>query len=62
MSSTTIFYAIGDLITWTFGLYENVGNLFNYSVILLGFFGLYFWLNKQIKFNAKSKNDPSQRK
>ena len=62
MSSTKVFYAISDFLTWTFGLYENVGNIFNYSVIVLGFIGLFYWLNWQKKFNEKAKNDPNQLK
>lgn len=62
MSSTKVIYAISDLIRWTFGLYENVGNIFNYAVIVLGFVGLFYWLNCQKKFNEKAKNDPNQLK
>ena len=60
MSSSTVFYAIGDLLTWTFGFFEVVGNYFNYSLIVLGFFGLFYWLNIQKKLNDKAAKDPNQ--
>jgi predicted negative regulator of RcsB-dependent stress response len=62
MSSTKVFYAISDFLTWTFGFYENVGNIFNYSLIVLGFVGLFYWLNWQKKFNENAKNDPNHLK
>jgi hypothetical protein len=60
MSSSTVFHAIGDFLTWTLGIFEVIGNAFNYSVIVLGFFGLFFWLNKQRKFNAQAAANKNQ--
>ena len=60
MSSSTIFHAIGDFLTWTFGAFEIIGNGFNYAVIVLGFVGLFIWLNKQRKFNAEAASNPNQ--
>ncbi|TNF47916.1 MAG: hypothetical protein EP305_06660 [Bacteroidetes bacterium] len=57
MGSSSVFYAIGDLLTWTFGIFEMIGNTFNYSLIVLGFIGLFYWLNLQKKFNDKAKNE-----
>lgn len=54
MSSSTVFHAIGDFLTWTFGIFEMIGNSFNYAVIVLGFVGLFYWLNLQRKFNAQA--------
>jgi hypothetical protein len=62
MSSSDFFYGIADFLTWTFGFFEWIGNKFNYSMIVLGFFGLFFWLNAQRKFNDKAAKDPSQLK
>jgi hypothetical protein len=62
MSPTTLFHAIGDFLTWTFGIFEFIGNSFNYAVILLGFVGLFYWLNLQRKFNAQAENDPNKLK
>jgi hypothetical protein len=62
MSSSDFFYGIADFLTWTFGFFEWIGNKFNYSMIVLGFFGLFFWLNAQRKFNDKAANDPSKLK
>jgi len=41
MSSSDIFYTIGDLLTASFKFFEVVGNVFNYSLIVLGFFGFF---------------------
>lgn len=63
MSSKVIFEGLGDLISWTTEIiFENVGNMFNTAAIILGFVGLFFWLNIQKKFNAKALNNPDQLK
>ncbi|MFY7667884.1 MAG: hypothetical protein ACOVQG_04020 [Crocinitomicaceae bacterium] len=54
MSTTDIFYAIGDAFQWAFLFYDNVGNIFNDILLLLGFFGFYYWMNIQRKLNAKA--------
>jgi len=42
MSSKVFFEGLGDFILWTTQiLFENVGNMFNTAVILLGFVGLF---------------------
>ncbi len=59
MSAVKIFNAIGDFCNDTvFILYDNIGNVFNYSCIVLGFVGLFYWLNLQRKFNNDKKNHP----
>jgi hypothetical protein len=62
MSSSTVFYALGDFLQWTFiPLQANViGNIFNYSLIVLGFVGLFYWLNLQKKFNQQAKDNADQ--
>lgn len=63
MSSKQIFEGLGDFILWTTEiLFENVGNLFNTAVIILGFVGLFYWLNLQKKFNQNAENNPNQLK
>ena len=59
MSAVKIFNAIGGFCYDTvFILFDNIGNLFNYSCIVLGFVGLFYWLNLQRKFNNDKKNHP----
>ena len=59
MSAVKIFNAIGDFCYDTvFIVYDNIGNVFNYSCIVLGFVGLFYWLNLQRKFNNDKKNHP----
>jgi len=61
MSSSTVFYAIGHFLEWILGgIYDNVGNIFNYACILLGFFGLFYWLIYQKKFNDQAEKNPNQ--
>ncbi len=60
MSSSTFFYAIGDFLQWTFGFFDWIGDKFNYSLIVLGFIGLFYWLNIQRKLNDKAAKDPNQ--
>jgi len=57
MGSSSVFWAIGDLLTWTFGIFEIIGNMFNYALLALGFIGLFYWLNLQKKLNNKAKNE-----
>jgi hypothetical protein len=54
---------------WTLGkilngawFYDNIGDWANRLIILVGFVGLFFWLNKQRKFNAQAEKDPNQLK
>ena len=63
MGSSSVFYAIGDFMyNVAFVPMELVGNAFNYSLIALGFVGLFYWLNLQRKFNEKAENNPNQLK
>jgi hypothetical protein len=63
MSSREGFEAVADFMYGLpFEFYDNVGNVFNYSCIVLGFVGLFIWLNKQRKFNEQAKNNPNQLK
>ena len=61
MSSKEVIDALGDFILWTTQiLFENVGNIFNTSCIILGFVGLLYWLNLQRKFNNQAENNSNQ--
>ncbi|MFN5032241.1 MAG: hypothetical protein ACK5FX_08485 [Flavobacteriia bacterium] len=62
MSSSDFFYGIGDFLTWAFGFFEWVGNKFNTVLLLLGFVGLFYWLNTQKKLSDKAAKDPNQLK
>lgn len=64
MTLTDIFWGIGDFMQWTFILLQGdmIGDMFNVAVILLGFVGLFYWLNWQRKFNDQAANDPNQLK
>lgn len=61
MNSTDIIIGLGDFILWTTELlFENIGNLFNNAMIILGFIGLFYWLNLQKKFNQEAESNPNQ--
>jgi hypothetical protein len=54
MNSTDFFFLLVDLFQWTFGIFELIGNLFNYLLIAVIFGGLCFWMNIQRKLNGLS--------
>ena len=61
MTYTELVEATGDGLLWTTSaLFENIGNIFNYGVIVLGFVGLFIWLRLQAKYNKEAANDPTQ--
>lgn len=54
MSSREAMEAAGDFFYDTAGIfYDNIGNIFNYSCIVLGFIGLFYWLSLQRKFDKQ---------
>jgi hypothetical protein len=60
MTTNDIFYGLADLMQWTFGILEWVGDKLNYGLIALGFFGFFYWMNLQMKFNKEAENNPNQ--
>lgn len=61
MTYTEFVEALGDGLLWTTEiLFETVGNIFNYAVIVLGFVGLFIWLRLQAKYNREAANDPTK--
>ena len=54
MSTTDIIYSIGDAFQCAFLFYDNVGNILNDLLLLLGFVGFFYWMNIQRKLNEKS--------
>lgn len=55
----TFWWTLGKILNGAW-FYDNIGDIFNYSVIVLGFFGLFYWLNWQNKFNKQAEKDPNQ--
>lgn len=63
MTYTEFVEDLGDGLLWTTEiLFESVGNVFNYAVIVLGFVGLFIWLRLQAKYNKEAANDPNKLK
>jgi len=61
MTYTELVESLGDGLLWTTEiLFEVVGNVFNYAVIVLGFIGLFIWLRLQAKYNKEAANDPTK--
>ena len=54
MTWTEFVYKIGDTFQWSFGFFEFVQNNFNNFLILLGFFGFYYWMRTQVKLIKKA--------
>lgn len=53
------FWGLGRLLNGAW-FYDNIGDIANYSFIVLGFFGFGYWMNWQRKFNDKAAKDPNQ--
>jgi len=54
---------LADLLVWTFETFlEPAGNLPNTLFTLLGFGGLFYWLNLQSKYNKKAEQESNQLK
>jgi hypothetical protein len=62
MSSTPFFQGIADFLQWSFQFFDWVGDKANYSFIVLGFFGMFYWLWTQKKLSDKAAKDPNQLK
>ena len=59
MTYTDAVYDLGDGILWTTGiLFENVGNIFNYGVVVLGLIGIFIWLKMQARYIKEAKKKP----
>jgi hypothetical protein len=65
MSSSDFFWGLGDLFQTILTPLDGdwgITSIMNTGILLLGFVGLGFWLNKQRKFDAAADADPNQRK
>lgn len=65
MTLTDLFWGIGDLFTTLLVIFdENIGftAIFNTVLVLGGFFGMFYWLRHQIKFNKEANDNPNQLK
>lgn len=65
MSLYNFFSALGELFQTTFLLLEadlGLTFLMNTGIVVLGFLGMFYWLNWQRKFNEQAKNNPDQLK
>lgn len=65
MSSSDFFWGLGDLFQTVLMPLDadwGITSIMNTGILLLGFVGLFFWLNKQRKFNAAAESNPDQRK
>lgn len=68
MTLDGFFRGIGSFLQWTFNLLqdnvfsEGLGLTFfmNTGIVVIGFVGLFYWLNTQRKFNDQAKNNPNQ--
>ena len=65
MTLYNLFSTIGELFQMTFTLLQDdMGLTFlaNTGIVILGFVGMFYWLNWQRKFNAQAANNPDQLK
>lgn len=59
--SADAWFTIGDILNGAW-FYDNIGDLANWSFIALGFFGFFYWMRWQKKFNDQAANNPNQLK
>lgn len=65
MTLYNFFSALGDIFQTTFLLLEadmGITAMMNTGIVILGFVGMFYWLNWQRKFNEQAKNNPDQLK
>ncbi|NOQ70708.1 MAG: hypothetical protein GQ574_01830 [Crocinitomix sp.] len=63
MSSTDVFYALGDACYWVFeNTLEPIGEIYWVGVLMLGFFAFGYWMWRQYQFNKIAEADPNQLK
>lgn len=62
MSYTDFIYALGDGIlgTTSFLFETNIGYIFNYLVLLVGFIGAIYWLRIQAKAQREERANESK--
>lgn len=58
MSADT-WYTIGDILNGAW-FYDNIGDIANWSFIVLGFFGFFYWMRIQKRLNDQAANNPNQ--
>lgn len=56
---TDFFYWLGDVFIAFFDLFEKLENYPNYLFVVVGFIGLFIWLNMQKNYNKKAEQEGS---
>ena len=51
MTFTDFIYATGDFFEATFTILPKLGNIPNYTFIVVGVIGFLYWMNLQVKYN-----------
>jgi len=54
---TEYIYLFKDACNWFFSIFQNLGNLPNWSFIGLAFLLLFWWLKLQKDYSAKAKRE-----
>jgi len=57
MTFTDFIYGLGNIIDATLSFLPTLGNYANYSIIVIGVIGLFYWLNLQNKYNKKAAEE-----
>ncbi len=52
-------YTLGDILNGAW-FYDNIGDIANWSFIILGAFGFLYWMRWQAKFNKQAEENPNQ--
>ena len=61
MTSSDVFYSIGDGLYWLFqNTLEPIGEIVWPSVLIFGFVGFAYWMKRQADYNKQAEADPNQ--
>ncbi len=52
-------YTLGDILNGAW-FYDNIGDIANWSFIILGGIGFLYWMRWQAKFNKRAEENPNQ--
>ncbi len=52
-------HTLGNILNGAW-VYDNIGDIFNWSCIVLGVIGFGYWMSVQNKFNKQAEQNPNQ--
>ena len=53
---TQFIKGLGNFLEWSFGIFPFLGNAFNYTMMLIGFVFMVWWILQMVKHTKEEKN------